>query len=242
MADSVIPELAPPNRMFRPSVVLTVAQKTRKHKLGTVTHSIDSAVLDDETLVASEEGLQGRDDLAKVRLVTGVVHGPLSVQDVVEGDKLLSLVHGTTADTAQLLHVAADTQQQTQVDAEGTDVGTSLAADPEDTEVAVVVKLDELALVDGSDTELALDGGDQGRALEQGTGESLERAGELGLAAGQLVVQANDGHILLTSSLLGLDKPGSTVNADNQASGDLGIKGTAVTSLLNAVFSRGTRG
>lgn len=118
------------------------------------------------------------------------------------------------------------------MDAEGSDVGTSLAADPEDTEVTVIVKLDELALVDGSDTELALDGRDQRGTLEERTGEGLEGTGELGLAAGQLVVQADDGDVLLSGTLLRLDQTSGAVNADNQTSCNLGVEGSAVAGLL----------
>jgi hypothetical protein len=149
----------------------TVSQKSGKHELGTVADGVDGAVLDDDALVAGEEGLQGRNDLAQVRLIPGVVHLPLGVENVVKGDEPLVLVHGTAANTAQLLHVGADTEEETQVDTEGTDVGTGLARDPEDAEVAVVVELDELGLVNGTDTELTLDGRDQGRTLEQSTGE-----------------------------------------------------------------------
>lgn len=131
--------------------------------------------------------------------------------------------------------MGTDTEQQTQVHAQGSNVGTSLAADPEDAEVAVIVELDELALVDGTDTELTLDGGDQGRTLEEGTGEGLEGAGELGLATGDLVVETDDADVLLSSTLLGLDEAGSTVNADDEAASDLGIEGTAVAGLLASV-------
>ena len=128
----------------------------------------------------------------------------------------------------------ANTTQTTQVHAQRPDVCSRLAADPEYTEVAVVVKLDELALVDGSDSELTLDGRDERRTLEESTGEGLEGAGKLGLAAGQLVVEADDGNILLTSTLLGLDETGGTVDADDEAAGNLGVEGTAVAGLLDA--------
>jgi hypothetical protein len=214
---------------------LTVSQETGKHELGTVADSVNGAVLDDQTLVRGQESLKRRDDLAEVRLVAGVVHLPLSIEDVVESDKTLGLVHGTTANTSKLLHVAADTEEETQVNTECSDVGTSLTADPEDTEVTIVVELDELALVDGSDTELTLDGRDQRRTLEERTGEGLESAGELSLATGQLVVEADDSHILLSGTLLRLNKTSGAVNADNQATGNLGIEGTAVTSLLTSI-------
>jgi hypothetical protein len=129
--------------------------------------------------------------------------------------------------------VGTDTEQKTQVNAKSTDVGTSLAADPEDTKLPLIVEFVELALVNGTDTELALDGGDERGTLEERTGEGLEGACKLSLATGEFIVQADDADVLLTSTLLGLDKTCSTVNADNQTSSDLGVKSTGVTSLLN---------
>jgi hypothetical protein len=137
--------------------------------------------------------------------------------------------------------VGTDTQQQTQVNAKGTDVSTSLTADPEDTQVAVVVELVHLALVDSTDTELTLDGRDKRRTLEQSTGEGLKSAAELCLTTGDLLVQADDTDVLLTSTLLGLDQAGSTVNADNQTTSDLGVKSTTVTSLLGSKITNAFR-
>lgn len=212
----------------------TITKQTRQHKLSTVADSVDSAVLDNKTLVASEQSLKGRDDSAEVRLIPGVVHRPLGIQNIVQGNEVLGLVHSTTAHTSELLHVGTNTKQQTQVHTQGSDIGTSLAAHPEDTQVAVIVKLNQLALVDGSDTQLSLDGGNQRRALEQGTGEGLEGAGELGLAARQLVMETDDGNVLLSGSLLGLDQSSRSIDTDNQTSRDLGVEGAAVTGLLSS--------
>lgn len=88
---------------------------------------------------------------------------------------------------------------------------------------SVVVKLDKLALVDGPDTELALDGGDQRGPLEEGTGQSLKGARKLSLSTGDFVVEADDSNIFLSGTLLGLDETSGAVNTDNQAAGDLGI-------------------
>lgn len=149
-----------------------------------------------------------------------------------EGDEVLLLVHGTGSHTSQLLHVSTDTQQETKVDTECTDVGTSLARNPEDTELSLVVELVKLALVDGSDTELSLDGRNKRRTLEQSTSEGLESAGELSLATGELVVKSDNTDILLTGTLLRLDQAGGAVNTDDQTSSDLGIESTGVTSAL----------
>lgn len=62
-------------------------------------------------------------------------------------------------------------EESHQVHAESPDVCASFARNPEDAQVAVIVELDDLGLVNGADTELTLDGRDQGRALEEGTRE-----------------------------------------------------------------------
>lgn len=157
---------------------------------------------------------------------------PLGIQDIVQRDQVLVLVHSTGTHSSQLLHVRTHAKQKSQVHTECSDVSTGLAADPEDTEVTVVVELDELRLVDGPDTELTLDGRNQGGSLEQGTSEELEDASKLCPAARDLVVEAHNGDILLSGSLLGLDETCGTVDADNETSGDLGIESTTVAGLL----------
>jgi len=196
--------------------VLLVAKQTGKHELGTIADGVDGRILNYNSLVGAEESLKGLDDGTEVGLATAVIVLPLSVENVVEGHHVaVVLRHDTGADTTQLLHVGADSEKETQVHAEGSDIGTGLAGHPEDTEVTVIVELDELALVDSTDTELTLDGRDKGRSLEESTGKGLEGLSEGGLATGDLVVEPDDGDVLLTSTLLGLDESRSTVNADN---------------------------
>lgn len=45
-----------------------VAEETGDHELGTVADGVDSRVLDDDALVAGEEGFERSDDAAEVRL------------------------------------------------------------------------------------------------------------------------------------------------------------------------------
>lgn len=213
---------------------LLETEKTGKHELSTIADGVDRAVLDDDALVAGEKALEGRDDVTEVRLVAVVVVEPLGIENVVESDQVLSLVHSTRPHTAQLLHVGANTEQKTQVNAKSTDVGTSLAADPENTKLPLIVEFVELALVNGTDTELALYGGDERGTLEESTSEGFESARKLGLATGELIVKADNADVLLTSTLLGLDETGRTVDADNQTSSDLRIESSRVTSLLHA--------
>lgn len=114
----------------------------------------------------------------------------------------------------------------------GSDVRASLAADPKDTEVAVIVEFDELRLVDGSDTKLTLDGRNQGRSLEEGAGEELEDASKLCLAARNLVVESHNRNVLLSGTLLGLNESRGSVDANDQTSCDFGVESTAVAGLF----------
>lgn len=52
---------------------LLESQETGKHELSTVADGVDRAVLDHDTLVAHQQTLQRRDDLAQVSLVAVVV-------------------------------------------------------------------------------------------------------------------------------------------------------------------------
>jgi hypothetical protein len=117
------------------------------------------------------------------------------------------------------------------VDAKSTDISTSLAGDPEDGKVTSSVELEHLGFVNGTDSQSALDGGNERRTLVQGTTESLEGTLNLGLI--DFLMETRDGDVLLTGSLLGLDETSGTLNADNQATSDLRVEGTTVTGLLN---------
>jgi hypothetical protein len=194
----------------------TVSEESWDHELCTVADGVDSAILDDDSLHTGEEGLERSNDTPQVgfynpsssvqgptgwktrRLtIPGVVVQPLSIQHVVHRHNVVRLSHRSTPDPPQLLHVPSYSQQQSEVDAERTDVRSCLARDPEDGEVALVVELDEVALVDGSDSELTLDGGDEGGSLEEGSGERLESTRE-SLLARESSVEANDTDVFLS--------------------------------------------
>jgi hypothetical protein len=128
--------------------------------------------------------------------------------------------------------VSTDTKQKTQVNAKSSNISSSLTADPEHGKVSIIVELVELAFVDRSDTKLTLDSRDQRRPLEERTGQGLKSSLELSLTTGNLVMKTNDADVFLSGTLLGLDQAGSTVNADDQATGDLRVKSSTVTSLL----------
>jgi hypothetical protein len=120
--------------------------------------------------------------------------------------------------------------------AERTDICTSFAADVEDGEMAVIVEFEELLAVNGTDTKLTLDGRNERRALEEGAGQDFQGARELCLATGKLVVEANNGDILLSCTLLRLDETGCPVNANDKAASNFGIESSAVPGLLTSVL------
>lgn len=160
---------------------------------------------------------------------------PLSIENIVQSDHTILLVHSSTTNTTKFLHVRANTEQQSKVDTESSNVGTGFTANPENTEMSVIVEFVQFAFVDGSDTELTLDGGNKRRTLEEGSGQGLEGASELSFTTGDLVVETDNAHVLLTGALLGLDETGCTVDADDQTTSDFGVEGTTVTGFLDSI-------
>lgn len=69
--------------------------------------------------------------------------------------------------------MAANAEKETKVHAERTDIGASLAIDPEDAKVPVLVELDQLALINRSHTQPPLDGSDERRTLEECTSQGF---------------------------------------------------------------------
>lgn len=181
-----------------------------------------------------------------LRTVTGVVVEPLGVEDVVHGDNVVVLREDTRADTAELLHVGTDTEEHTEMDTvslakccahfsaispKGTDVGSGLTLDGEDGKTPLLVKVEELVAVDGTDTELTLDGRDKRGALEEGAGEGLEALDDIVLLNSS--VEAGNGDVGLSGTLLGLDETGSAVEADNKTSSNLGVEGSRTTESVS---------
>jgi len=79
----------------------------------------------------------------------------------------------------------------------------AFATDPEDSKVALLIELNELRLVDGTDTQLTLDGGLERRSLVDGARELLE-CFHHALGVLHRPVQTQHAHILLSGSLLRL--------------------------------------
>ena len=213
--------------------VVCEPKQTGDHQLGTVADGIHSGILDDHSLVVRKEGLEGHDNSAEVGLVLGAVIDVLGIKDVVHGNHIVRLGQDTGTDTAQLLHVSAGTNEQTKVDAHGSDVRSSLARDPEDAQVALLVVLNKLGFVNGTDTKLTLHSRDEGRTLEEGTGQSFDGAVQLARVLNGRV-KTDDADVLLTSRLLRLDEAGGPVDANDKAAGNLGIERSGMSGLLDA--------
>ena len=151
-----------------------VAQDSGQHKLSSVAHCINRGVLHDNSLVAGEQDLEGHDHAPQIAFIVVLVVVPLGIFDIVHCHHRLVLFERATANTPKLLHVGTAAKQVANMDTEGSYIGTSFAADPEDAHVPVLVVFDQLCLVDSPDSELLLDSGDQGRSLEAGPFERVQ--------------------------------------------------------------------
>merc|ERR1712166_1035239 len=85
------------------------------------------------------------------------------------------LLESTTPDSSELLHVSSASKQVTEMNTHSSNVSTSLARDPEDAHVSLLIVLDEFALVDCPDSQLLLDSRYQRWPLEASSCQRLER-------------------------------------------------------------------
>ncbi|EEQ40930.1 centromere/microtubule binding protein CBF5 [Clavispora lusitaniae ATCC 42720] len=209
-----------------------VSQQTRNHQLGTVAHRVDSGILDNNTLVAHKQSFQRSDDFSQVRLVTGVVVDVSGIQDIVQSDHVVVFAHGTGSDTTQLLHVSTNSKQHTQVNTQGSHVCSGFTGGPENTQASLVVELNQVGVVDGSNTQSSLDSRNQRWSSEQSTSQVLQRTAHF-LGVFQLLVQTHDTHVLFTGASSRFHQAGSSVHTNNQTSSDLRVQGTRVTGFFN---------
>ena len=75
--------------------------------------------------------------------------------------------------------MSTHTKQQTHMHTKSSNVRSSLTRDPKDSKVSVIVKFNEFHVMNGSNAELSLDSGNERRALEESSSESLDCLGEL---------------------------------------------------------------
>lgn len=89
-------------------------------------------------------------------------------------------------------------KEVTNMDTKGTHVSTSFTADPENSHITVFIVLNELGLVDRSDSELLLDSRDKGRSLEASTFKCVDSFLEL-LDLVKRLMKLNDSNVFFTS-------------------------------------------
>lgn len=118
------------------------------------------------------------------------------------------------------------------MDTESTYVGSSFAGNPENTKVSLFIVLNELQLVNLSYSQFLLDGGNQRRSLETGSGKLVKSTFNF-VNLVDRSMELEDSHVFFTGGLLGLHKSGSILNANNETTSDLRIESSRMSSLLD---------
>ena len=131
--------------------------------------------------------------------------------------------------------MCTDAEHKPQMYAKSSDICSSLAADPEDRKMSVIVEFVKRALINRPYSQLSLDSGDQRRALKESSRKSLECSCEGSFSSRNLVMESDDANILFPSTLLRFHQSSRPIDTNNQAAGDFRIKSSAVASLLDPV-------
>jgi hypothetical protein len=128
--------------------------------------------------------------------------------------------------------VRTTSEEVTEMDTKSTDIGSSFAGNPEDTEISLFIVLNEFQFVNFSNSQFLLDSRNQRRSLETGSGKLVEGTlNFINFIDGSM--ELKDTHVLFTGGLLGLDESSGVFNADNEASSDLRIESSTVSGLLD---------
>lgn len=106
-----------------------------------------------------------------------------------------------------------NSKKKAEVNTKGTNVGTSFAADPEDSEVALVIELDQPGFINCPDSKLTLNSRDQRGTLKKGAGQSLECPSE-GFLPPKARVESQHANIFFPGALLRFDQTCGTVDTD----------------------------
>ena len=118
---------------------------------------------------------------------------------------------------------------------EGPYVRAGFAPQPDNAQVAFLVKLEEFAFVDGPDAELSFDSRYEGWSLKESTREGfdspLQTAGFV-----QGGVETHHPHVLFAGALLGLDKPRGPIQTDNETPRHLGVECARVARLFESEY------
>ena len=112
-------------------------------------------------------------------------------------------------------------------------VSTSLARNPTDTKVSLLIELNEFDFVNSPDSEFLLDSGYFWRLLEASASQHRESSCNLLFSSINFSVKLENGHVLFSSTLLSLYQSGSIANASNEAASNLRVESARVASLLD---------
>ncbi|EOA24056.1 hypothetical protein CARUB_v10017275mg [Capsella rubella] len=212
--------------------VILESQQPRNHQLSTITDSIHSGILDNESLVTRQYHLKRHNHPPEIRLIPGIVIDILGIHHIMHCNHVIILTQNTRADPSKLLHMPTNTKKQTQVNTHGPNVSTRLTRHPENNQMPISIILKQLAFVDCPDPKLSFNSRDQRRPLEHSSSERFKSSSHFSNIRDSRVKPSYT-DVLFTRTLLRFHKPCGSVNTDNEISGDFRVKSSTVTSFLN---------
>ena len=166
--------------------------------------------------------------------ISGVVVQPLRIQDIVHRHDIVVLSRRSTSHPSQLLHMRPNAQQKPQMHTQRSDICSRFTTDPKHPQIPLGIILDQPTLVDRPHTQLALDSRNQWWSLEQSPCQSLQTAFQRFDAIWEGVVESDDADVFFSGALLGFDKSGGAVDANDQAAGDFGVERAGVTCFFDS--------
>mmetsp|Transcript_46471 Transcript_46471/g.77221 ORF Transcript_46471/g.77221 Transcript_46471/m.77221 type:complete len:358 (-) Transcript_46471:304-1377(-) len=209
-----------------------VAQNAWDHDLGAITHRVHRRVFDHNTLVGRQQTLQWHHTSPQIRLIVCAIEHVLGIEYVVHGHHVVAFAQVTRAHSTQFLHVGRSAAQQTQMNAQRTNVSARLTTNVEHAQSTLLIVLNQFDPMQGADTQSTRHRRYDGRTLITRSMHLTKRFFKR--VPSDRFVETNNRHILFTSILLRFHQSRGSVNGDEQVARHFGIESTGVPRFLNA--------
>src|SRR5579859_934080 len=124
-----------------------------------------------------------------------------TIKNVMTSNDAIVFAHGTTSHPSQLLHMSTHPQQQSQMHTKRTNIRPSLTTHPKHSQPSLIIKFQQLTLMNSSNPQLSLHRRNKRRSLKQRPCQILNGPRQRSVG-GKRVVQAEDTDVFFSGGLL----------------------------------------
>uniref|UniRef100_A0A2P2KIV7 Uncharacterized protein n=1 Tax=Rhizophora mucronata TaxID=61149 RepID=A0A2P2KIV7_RHIMU len=212
--------------------IILKPQQSRNHQLGPITNCIDSRILHNQPLIASQKHLQWHNCSPQVTLILKIVINPLSIQHIMHSHHIIFLPQNSRPHPPQFLHMPTNPKNQSQMYTHSPHISPCLTRNPKDNQVPIWIILQQLTLINGPNSKVPFNRRNNGRPLKHCPSKCFECSCHFCYIS-HFTVQSRHTNILFSGTLLRFNKASSPINANNQVTCYFRIQSATVARFLD---------